>query len=94
MDKYKPIIEGLKEVGRYIVLFLVSGLIVQLLDQIAKVPESFSFPVWVFTISIPLRLGFQLAFTAIGRFIDKAIYESSKLSGDKIKGLFGLVGLN
>lgn len=82
MEKYKPLIEGLKEVGRYVVLFLLSGLIVQLIDQLGKVPESAVINIWVFAVNIPIRLAFQLLFTAVGRFIDKAMYEDSKITGN------------
>jgi hypothetical protein len=82
IEKLKPYLEGLKEVGRYLILFIVSGLIVQLVDQLGKVPESSSFNIWVFTINIPVRLAFQLVLTAAGRFIDKALYEISKLTGN------------
>lgn len=81
-ENLKPYIEGAKEVGRYIILFVLSGLLVQLIDQLSKVPESQSFQIWVFTINIPVRLAFQLVFTAIGRFIDKAMYEESKITGN------------
>lgn len=83
MDNLKPYIEGLKEVGRYVILFLISGLLVQLTGQITNVPESTSFAIWVFTVTIPVRMTFQLVFTALGRFIDKALYEAGKISGDK-----------
>jgi len=81
-ENLKPYIEGAKEVGRYIILFVLSGLLVQLINQLSKVPESQSFQIWVFTINIPVRLAFQLLFTAIGRFIDKAMYEESKITGE------------
>lgn len=89
LEKEKPFIEGAKEVARYIVLFLVSGLLVQLINQISKIPETQSFNIWVFQIDIPIRIAFQLLFTALGRFVDKALYEIGKKSGsvNLIKGL-------
>ncbi|MFZ2882443.1 MAG: hypothetical protein WA019_05190 [Candidatus Moraniibacteriota bacterium] len=81
-DQYKPVIEAAKEVGRYVILFLLSGLLVQLVEQLGKVPESTTINIWVFAVNIPIRLAFQLLFTAIGRFIDKAMYEKSKITGE------------
>lgn len=91
LEAHKPTVEAVKELGRYIVLFLTSGLIVQLTNQLVKVPESQSFNIWVFTIDIPVRLAFQLVFVGVGRFVDKALYEISKANGtvSKFKGLVG-----
>lgn len=77
-----PNTEGLKEVARWIVLFLVSSVIswfiTETLKQITAVPEFFSFKVWVFTYSIPLRSLLSYALTFGGRWLDKYLHENSK----------------
>lgn len=77
-----PNTEGLKEVARWIVLFLVSSVvswfIAETLKQITQVPEVFNLKLWVFTYAIPVRSLFTYGLTFAGRWLDKYLHESSK----------------
>jgi hypothetical protein len=77
-EKYKPYIEGLKEVARWLVLFVASWIITATLSQLANVPESAEVRLWLFAYVIPVRLLFNVVLTFIGRFVDKALYEMGK----------------
>lgn len=85
--KMKAMSEGLKEVARWIVLFILSWLITETIAQLELVPEFYTLKVWVFTYLIPVRLAFNLGLTLLGRFVDKWLHEFGKLSGkETLKG--------
>jgi hypothetical protein len=94
MDTAKK--EGLKEIGRWIVLYGVSSvfswIITSTLGQVVNVPENINFSVWVFTYAIPLRAALSTALTLVGRFIDKYLYELAKQAGNVATKFKGLVG--
>lgn len=85
-----PNIEGLKEVARWVVLFLVSSIIswfiTETLKQITAVPEVFNLKVWVFTYAIPVRELFTFGLTFTGRYVDKYLHESSKQTKEHVVG--------
>ena len=66
----------LKEIARWLVLLIVSGIITQILAQITNVPEFLNFKVWVFTFSIPFRFGLTTFLTFVGRIVDKLIHDN------------------
>ena len=74
----KPQIEAIKEIGRWIVLFIASWIIVQIVNQIAVVPQIWDLKIWEFHFFIPVRELFLAGLTLAGRFIDKWKFESSK----------------
>lgn len=85
MQKQKsPNIEAVKEVARWVVLFIAGWIITQILSQIILVPENYDLKVWVFTFSIPIRLTLSTGLTVAGRYVDKLLFEQSKQS-DKYK---------
>jgi len=73
-----PKIEALKEVGRWVLLFVVSWVITATLDQITNVPEMAQVDIWVFSYMIPVRQLFTIGLTMAGRYADKFVYESTK----------------
>lgn len=73
-----PKIEALKEVGRWVALFVVSWIITATLDQIANVPEFSEVKLWVFTYTIPVRQLFTVGLTMAGRYADKYVHEQTK----------------
>lgn len=77
------VFEALKEVVRWAVLFAVSWFITATLAQIVAVPETYDLRVWVFVYSLPIRLMFQVALTALGRWIDRQIHDAdwTRLNG-------------
>lgn len=79
-----PNLEGLKEVMRWVVLFVgsmvISWVITETLKQIANVPEVFNVRVWVFTYAIPVRGLFTFVLTFTGRYVDKYLHELSKIN--------------
>lgn len=76
--------EAVKEIGRWLVSFVVSWFIVETLKQIELVPEFFELKLWVFTYMIPFRASLQIALTMLGRAIDKFTHE---WNGTKLKGI-------
>lgn len=83
-----PKIEALKEVGRWAILFVVSWFITATLDQIANVPEHYTFDVWVFSYGIPVRQLFTVGLTMFGRYADKFVHEKSKMDIETtVKGI-------
>lgn len=82
-EKAKAVLEGIKEVARWVVLFAVSWVITQTVAQINLVPEFFTLKVWVFSYLIPVRLAFNVGLTMLGRFVDKMLYELGKSKGDE-----------
>jgi len=77
-----PNMEGLKEVLRWVVLFVgsmvLTWVITETLKQITAVPETLNVKVWVFTYAIPFRELFTFALTFVGRYLDKYLHEASK----------------
>lgn len=84
-EKIKPYVEGLKEVARWVVLFVVSWLITETLSQMGAVPEFATVKLWVFNYVIPVRLLVNFLLTMLGRFIDKALYTAGKMIEEKSK---------
>lgn len=76
---YKPNLEALKEIGRWLVLFIVSWIIAETLKQVANVPEWYTVKVWVFTYAVPVRTLFTFGLTLAGRYVDKYLHEKAKL---------------
>lgn len=85
--------EAIKEIARWVVLFIISWVITEILAQIALVPESYALKVWVFTFSIPLQTALATGLTFAGRYVDKFLFVKSqesptpKFAGEKPKGL-------
>lgn len=71
------VFESLKEVLRWVVLFVFSWVITETLKQIVAIPEYANVRVWVFVYSIPVRMMFQFLLTGAGRWIDRAIHDAS-----------------
>lgn len=78
-----PTIEAAKEIGRWVVLFALSWVITETVNQLVRVPEFAQLNVWVFTYMIPVRLLLQVGLTTVGRVLDRLIHESEsiKLNG-------------
>lgn len=70
--------EGLKEVGRWVVLLVISWVIAQTLGQVNAIPESLKVNIWVLNYSIPVRELFVFGLTFSGRFVDKWRFEKTK----------------
>jgi hypothetical protein len=83
LEKYKPYIEGAKEVARWLVLFVASWIITNTISQLGKIPESAEVKLWVFAYVIPVRLLFNIVLTFIGRYIDKVLHEIGKAREDE-----------
>lgn len=83
-----PKIEALKEVGRWVILFVVSWIITSTINQVGNVPETAQINVWVFTYMVPVRQLFVVSLTMAGRYADKYLHETSKQEIEvKFKGL-------
>jgi len=89
LDKLTPLWEAIKEPLRWGLLYVVSWVITQLLEQVNVVPESFDIKVWEFIFSIPLRVSFIGGLTIALRFVDKLLHEIGK----KTEQLFLAKGL-
>lgn len=81
----KPILETIKEVGRWLVSAVVSWIITQTMAQLNLVPETYSINVWVFTYTLPIRAGFGFVLTVAGRALDKYVFVASKEDPDRKK---------
>lgn len=77
------VFESLKEVLRWVVLFVVSWFVTETLKQVVAIPEYTDIRVWVFVYSIPVRMMFQFLLTGAGRWIDRAIHDAkwTRLNG-------------
>jgi len=84
-NKKTALLEGLKEVGRWLLASCFSWIITETLRQINLVPEFAIVSVFVFSYQIPVRLLLNLFLTFLGRFVDKFIHE---WNGTKLKGIF------
>lgn len=90
-DKIKAIKEGLLEVARWALLFVVGWIITSTLAQLDVVPETGTVRVWLFQYVIPIRFLINLGLTMLGRFVDKALHEFGKDRGNT--GYLGTKGL-
>ena len=82
---------GVKEVGRWAIFFLASEVVTQMLNQVAQVPESLSFNVWVFNFSIAIRASFKIALTMALRYLDKKKHTDWKLEHPRSEQAGGLL---
>lgn len=92
-----PNSEAVKEVMRWVALyalsFTISWFIAETLKQVAQVPETFNFKVWVFTYAIPVRQLFTFGLTLAGRYADKYLHESHKQTKGYMAGQAKAMGL-
>ena len=84
--------EGVKRVGRFLIFFLLSEAVTQMLAQIALVPNFWFFKVSVFTFSIAVRSTLKMALTLALSYIDtkrhtdwKLLHPRSEVNGGLIK---------
>lgn len=89
----KANIEAAKEVLRWVVLFILSWIISELLRQIDLVPESWLLKVYVFSFSIPVRSLFVFLLSLGGRYVDKYLHETKKNDGTYPVGMTPSGGL-
>ena len=82
---------GIKEVSRWVIFYFVSGVVTQMLSQIAQVPASWSVKVWVFNFSIAIRSSLKIALTLTLRYIDKKQHTNWKLRHPRSEKSGGLV---
>lgn len=75
----KPVVEGLKEISRWAVFAGLSWAITSTLAQLSLVPETADVKLWVFTYTLPVRLGFQTGLTLLGRWVDKFMFVKSEV---------------
>jgi hypothetical protein len=73
---WKKIWEAVKEPLRWIVLFVASWIITQLVNQAVVIPESWEIKVWLFSFVVPLRYLIVTGLTLLGRFVDKYLHLS------------------
>lgn len=67
-------IEALKEIGRWLVFFVGSWIVTQMLGQATQVPEFKFVHIWVYTFMIPLRAIITFVLTMALRYIDKYMH--------------------
>jgi len=84
--------EGIKRVARFLIFFLMSGVVTQMLNQIANVPDFVFFNVWVFKFSVAIRSSLKIALTLALSYLDtkrhvdwKLKYPTSVNNGGLIK---------
>lgn len=82
----KPLVETIKEAGRWILSAIAAWIITETLKQINLVPEVANVHVWVFTYGIPIRALLAFVLTLAGRGLDKYVFEINKLK-DITKGI-------
>jgi len=82
-----PNAEAIKEIARWVVFFIISWIITQLLAQINVVPDSLNIKIWEFFFPIPIRQLITSILTVIGRYADKYIYTKTKNSEVETKGI-------
>lgn len=73
-------LEALKEIGRWVILFVISWIITQILAQATVIPEYYHLKVWLFVFTIPVRAVVIFGLTMLGRYADKYKHEESKLT--------------
>jgi hypothetical protein len=82
-----PFLEGVKESGRWILLFVISWLITETLNQASLIPETATIKLWIFSYIVPARTVAVFGLTLLGRFIDKWLHEIGKATDNlKLKG--------
>lgn len=91
IDK-QAIFEAVKEMGRWVLLAVVSWFVTETLGQVGLVPERSTIHVWVFSYNIPVRMLFQSGLTLLGKGVDKWLYEKGKTILPFVKGATGLTG--
>jgi len=96
MEKVKGIFteaqwEGVKEVGRWLIFWLASDIVVQLVKQTGLVPELLSLKVWVFTLAFPLRASLKGLLTLSLRYLDKKRHKDWKLAHPRSEKNGGLL---
>ena len=74
-----PFSETLKEIGRWLISYLLAALIVGLIDQIDRVPEVYCYATAVKS-CIPIREYVLGALTLIARGLDVYKHEAGKLT--------------
>ena len=82
---------GIKEVGRWLVFWIVSDIASQLLKQVHILPELYVLYVWKFVYTIPIRASFKMALTFLLRYIDKAKHQSGKLRDPEASKPMGIL---
>lgn len=70
----KPNIEAVKEVARWLVLFVASWIVTEMLTQSSAIPEFHKLDVWVFSFMIPVRTAIVFGLTFVGRYLDKWMF--------------------
>ena len=70
--------EGAKETARWVVLFVISWIITETVKQLGSVPENLPVHIWVFAYNIPVQLTLSFLLALAGRWVDKALFVSSK----------------
>jgi len=63
--------EAFKSIVRLVIFVVVSDILVQLLNQAIKVPESLMVKLWVFDYTIPARMLFTTGLTFVLSYVDK-----------------------
>lgn len=66
--------EATKEVARWLVFFVISWVVSEVLRQAAVIPVSYDLYVWKFVFSIPIRSGVVFLLTMVGRYADKYLH--------------------
>lgn len=75
-EKKKELLEKVKEILRWVVLFVVSWFITETLSQADLVPSTYTLHIWVFSYILPIKTLFVTALTMLGRFVDRLLHES------------------
>lgn len=83
----KANLEAIKEVLRWVILYISSWIIVQLVGQSDLVPENWLIKILIFTFSIPMRQLFVFGLTLVGRYIDKWLHEKDVKTPLDLKSL-------
>lgn len=81
----KPLLETIKEVGRWGIAAVVSWVITETAKQLGLVPEVYNLKIWVFTYTLPIRAGVGFGLTIAGRAVDKYVFTVSKEDPDRKK---------
>lgn len=75
-------IEAAKEVARWMVFFIGSWIVTEMLAQATRVPEFQFVNVWVYTFMIPVRALVTFTLTMILRYIDKYLHVNPKVKAE------------
>ena len=82
---------GIKEVGRWLVFYIASEVVTQMLAQVAKVPDFVFFRVWVFNFAIAIRSSLKIALTLSLRYLDKKKHTDWKLEHPRSEKAGGIL---